>query len=268
MSDYLGQYINRIYEIFDGLDENGIGLGSMTGYKEAMSSRELLIADSVMFLLYLAASDGNLSEREAQFIGSYLGVHYTVSEMRNEIKDNNIYSIEFEERIPLSVKLMVEADNRVVKSGYEGSPGSRMIYEYYKLISQAFLACDNAVTKAEIDNMARYLSGIKKYINENSLTTAKISTNPVLDAEESRNLVLIYEDKKLERKMLKKESFRDDSPAPWDTVYYKHACPYCGKYTVRPAKWDDKQFSVAFWGIYSYKLHCKYKCDSCKSMWN
>ena len=90
MSDYLGQYINRIYEIFDGLDENGIGLGSMTGYKEAMSSRELLIADSVMFLLYLAASDGNLSEREAQFIGSYLGVHYTVSEMRNEIKDNNI----------------------------------------------------------------------------------------------------------------------------------------------------------------------------------
>ena len=55
--------------------------------------------------------------------------------------------------------------------------------------------------------------------------------------------------------------------APWDTQYYNHPCPYCGAYKVRAAKWDDKGFSVAFWGAFSYKLHCHYKCDNCKKMW-
>lgn len=55
--------------------------------------------------------------------------------------------------------------------------------------------------------------------------------------------------------------------APWDTQYYDHPCPYCGKYKVRAAKWEDKQFSTAFWGAFSRKLHCHYKCDNCKEMW-
>lgn len=57
------------------------------------------------------------------------------------------------------------------------------------------------------------------------------------------------------------------SRAPWDTKYYSHPCPYCGSYKVRAAKWDDKGFSVAFWGVFSPKLHCRYKCDNCKKMW-
>ena len=270
MKDKLRQYINRVFEIFDGLDENGIGINSIIDDEEKMASREVLIADSVLFLLYLSASDGELSESEAEFIGSYLGVHYSTDEMRREIRNNNIYSVEFEQCIPLSVKLMVEADNRVVQSGYIESTGCRMIYDFYKLISQAFLACDNSVTDTELDNMARYLENIKEYINANAMTNAKICSNPFFDAQESKKLVVIYENKKPERRIARVDNSISvkESPAPWDTVYYKHACPYCGKYKVRAAKWDDKQFSVAFWGLYSYKLHCKYKCDSCNNMWN
>lgn len=55
--------------------------------------------------------------------------------------------------------------------------------------------------------------------------------------------------------------------APWDKQYFDYACPYCGKFTVRMAKWEDKQFSTAFWGFFSRKLHSHYKCDSCKEMW-
>ena len=55
--------------------------------------------------------------------------------------------------------------------------------------------------------------------------------------------------------------------APWVTKYYNYPCPYCGKYKVKPAKWDDKGFSAAFWGAFSYELHCNYKCDNCKKMW-
>lgn len=59
----------------------------------------------------------------------------------------------------------------------------------------------------------------------------------------------------------------NSSSAPWDTKYYNYPCPYCGKYKVRTAKWEDKQFSTAFWGLFSQKLHSNYKCDNCKRMW-
>ncbi len=55
--------------------------------------------------------------------------------------------------------------------------------------------------------------------------------------------------------------------APWDTEYYDFPCPYCGIYKVRPAKWADKEYSAAFWGVWSHKLHARYKCDKCKKMW-
>lgn len=50
--------------------------------------------------------------------------------------------------------------------------------------------------------------------------------------------------------------------APWER-YYTHPCPYCGHYKVRAANWDDKRMSVAFWGVHSQKMGCKYKCDNC-----
>lgn len=55
--------------------------------------------------------------------------------------------------------------------------------------------------------------------------------------------------------------------APWEIQYLDHPCPYCGKYKVRYAKWDDKSWSAAFWGFFSHKVHSNYKCDNCKEMW-
>lgn len=57
------------------------------------------------------------------------------------------------------------------------------------------------------------------------------------------------------------------SGAPWER-YYTYPCPYCGHYKVRPANWDDKKMSVAFWGPHAPKAGKRYKCDHCKQMWN
>lgn len=50
-------------------------------------------------------------------------------------------------------------------------------------------------------------------------------------------------------------------------LHLDNACPYCGGYQVRRAKWEDKQMSVAFWGFFSAKLHANYKCEKCGKMW-
>lgn len=54
---------------------------------------------------------------------------------------------------------------------------------------------------------------------------------------------------------------------PWTIRYATSPCPYCGHYKVRYAKWEDKQMSVAFWGVASSKIGKAYKCDYCGKMW-
>lgn len=54
---------------------------------------------------------------------------------------------------------------------------------------------------------------------------------------------------------------------PWTVRYATYPCPYCGHYKVRSAKWEDKQMSVAFWGMASSTIDKHYKCEWCKKMW-
>ena len=55
---------------------------------------------------------------------------------------------------------------------------------------------------------------------------------------------------------------------PWAKRYSTHPCPHCGHYKVREATWDDKRYSVAFWGAASSKIGTRYKCDHCGNMWS
>lgn len=54
---------------------------------------------------------------------------------------------------------------------------------------------------------------------------------------------------------------------PWAIRYAIEPCPHCGHYKVRNAKWEDKQMSVAFWGIASTKIGTSFKCEHCGEMW-
>ena len=274
MVDSLHNYIDTVLFVLDRLDQADIGISKFVKDSIEDDSKSVLNADTLLFLLYLSAADGDISSIESHFIEEYLGVHMSTEDMRKTIRDNNIYSIEFERKIPLSVQFIVETDNMIVKNGKKDSSGCRMIYDYYKLLGQAFIARDNSVNYKEIQNLACYLETIKSFINRNATTTSKILSDTDDDARKAIDLVEIYDNKINKTSIVSKEVKSNISKeqiqesAPWDIVYYKHPCPYCGQYKVRPAKWQDKQFSTAFWGYYSYKLHCNYKCDACKNMWN
>ncbi|MDY3690603.1 MAG: hypothetical protein SO072_01380 [Dysosmobacter sp.] len=54
---------------------------------------------------------------------------------------------------------------------------------------------------------------------------------------------------------------------PWKVRYATTPCPHCGHYKVRCAKWEDKRWSVAFWGAASDKIGKSYKCEHCGEMW-
>ena len=55
--------------------------------------------------------------------------------------------------------------------------------------------------------------------------------------------------------------------APWEVKYFTESCPYCGHYKVRFSEWEDKRYSIAFWGAASDKIGKAYKCEYCGKMW-
>ena len=271
MASSLENYLSNIYSTLDELDEVGLGIANFKPEIEVQKSRELLQSDLGMFLFYLSASDNEISVYEKNFIEKYLGLPFSMDEIKSIIREKHVRSIEFEDSIPLSVQMMVEADNAIVKAGTPDSTGNVLLYGVFKILGQAFIASDNEVDEKESRDLGNYLLKIKNYINDMSLSSCKVVTDPFTDAKASRNLLTQYRAELV--------SFDSDSdprkkfdskkePAPWDIVYMEHACPYCGKKKVRYAKWDDKMFSTAFWGFYSYKLHCSFKCDECGKMWN
>ncbi len=83
-------------------------------------------------------------------------------------------------------------------------------------------------------------------------------TYPTMDQQREN------EQKEIERE--RQSAIASQNRAPWER-YYTFACPYCGHYKVRPANWDDKKMSVAFWGAASSKLGDHYKCEHCKKTW-
>lgn len=54
---------------------------------------------------------------------------------------------------------------------------------------------------------------------------------------------------------------------PWKVRYATSPCPHCGHYKVRNANWEDKRYSVAFWGAASSKIGKQFKCEHCGEMW-
>lgn len=273
MTDSLEKYINNIYNILDNLDDVDLGIRTYKPELEIDKSKELLKIDLAMFILYLSASDGEISYKEKEFINHFLELDLSTEDIKEIIRSKKIRSSEFESIVPLSVKMMVEADNKIVEAGSKNSKGNELMYDVFKLIGQAFIACDHDVDDKELNDFVIYLEMIKEYINLNSLSSNRIFANVSQDAKSARDLLPKYKpDITSSRNTVTYTTTNREhntiGSAPWDTVYYNYPCPYCGKYKVRSAKWDDKAFSAAFWGVYSYKLHCRFKCDNCKEMWN
>lgn len=55
---------------------------------------------------------------------------------------------------------------------------------------------------------------------------------------------------------------------PLAAKYYAYPCPHCGHYKVRNMTWDDKRWSVAFWGMWSSEIGKHYVCDKCGKEWS
>ena len=164
MNYELKGFINELYELADSLDEGPFGLAQNTDSDTTL--KKCIQVELCSYLMYLSAADGKIAWQEASFIRDYLDYDLTVDDIHQIIIENEIYSTEFEEKVPLSMKVLVNVDNALYKAnGYNDQLGSELLLTLFEGLGKEFLVCDADVSENEIRDLSIYLTMLRNYID-------------------------------------------------------------------------------------------------------
>lgn len=162
--------LEEVYELCDKMEEP-IKLNL------DMDIRKIVEVEFLQFMMYLSASNGTIDRREAELISVVIGCDVTPLEVKKFIKDTNIYSTEFEQRVPVTFQIVTALDNMLEKQGvnlWRGNESnenytnvSELFLYMYKLMAQAVCEADGNIEKEERDDWNAYRSMLENYINEN-----------------------------------------------------------------------------------------------------
>ena len=164
------ELLKTIYKLCDSLDETGMGL---KGQGVDLSLRDCFFVETSQFLMYLSASDGRVKWSEAQYISELFDMPATPDQLTSIIKKNNIYSTKFESEIPLSIRVFVKADNRLIDLGKTPENfACKMIADFWENIGKDFLRCDGDLDGNEVKDLRIYMNMVNSYI-DSELRVAK-----------------------------------------------------------------------------------------------
>lgn len=151
-----------MYKLCDTLDEGPLGLAQTT----STTLKECIQVELTDYLMYLSAADGEIAWQESDFIRDYLEYDLTTDKIHQLIVEEQIYSTEFEEKVPLSMLVFVRADNAMYdEKGHNDFLSSELLFNIFEILGKEFLACDDDVSDDEIRDLTIYLNMLKNYIN-------------------------------------------------------------------------------------------------------
>lgn len=167
---------------------------------------DILKLELLRFLAYVAVSDGVISWKECRFMAELLDANATPKSIDELIRENDIYSTEFEEKVPLSFHTAVVTDNLLYENGEgEDLELGHLLYVLYGQAAVGLVEANgrtvDTMEPAEKENIHIYLGMLKSYIEDN---TKKHHTDLIANYTKKQKLDfdIRFEvpEKKLERK--------------------------------------------------------------------
>lgn len=185
----LKEAVSQMYKVCDQMEEK-TNFHETTGIQNDISISDILKANVLYYMAYLAASDGVISWDETQFIGEILDMHVTPSKLNDLIKENNIYSTEFEEDPPIVLKIFVAMDNALYQNGIKTQTDlGEALLDFYRLITVGLVEANGRTGETmmpeEREGAQLYLGMMRSYIEGN---TEKIHTDIILDYGKCRRI--------------------------------------------------------------------------------
>lgn len=161
--------LKKMYGLCDSIDELPFGIAKASD--NDMTTRKALMLEVLKFCMYLSAADGSVSYREAEYLEDLFDISMSPSQLTEFINENDVYSTEFEETVPLVLKLFVKTDNAVISTGGgDGKLISDLLIRFYEAVGEDFCKCDG-VGGNERDDMNIYLRMMKRYVRDNVADT-------------------------------------------------------------------------------------------------
>ena len=122
---------------------------------EGRSVKRPLTSEIKRFVSYLLASNGKISDGEAEFLGSLLGREITSEELANYITAENIFSKEFSTTIP-----------NVFKRNIHNTTASYCYVNTLNRIGSEAVISDKKADRDEVDAFLVYINMLCDYYNE------------------------------------------------------------------------------------------------------
>lgn len=122
------------------------------------------------YLMYLSASDGEIKYSEAQVISDVLDIELNPQQINDFIRENNVYSVDFENTVPSVFGLLVEMDNAIYNNGgYDGTSGSELMLNLYKKLGVELIETDGNSDDNEKSDFVIFITMLDNHLNEKLL---------------------------------------------------------------------------------------------------
>ena len=163
-----------IEQLFDLCDPAGAKTaGGAAGQSDI---REELRKECIDFLSYLSASDGVISEYEAQFIAEYLDYDMTPENLRAYIEKNNTYTTEFEKKVPKTLQRLVLQDNNSYKKGTLAQSAGEAYIAVFECMGKEILVCDGEAAEQEVADYTTYIETLRNYKKSTAVFSEKVKS--------------------------------------------------------------------------------------------
>ena len=167
MEEYIKTLVDAVCAIFD----NTV-LPDGTDLRERKLGK-LVRIELGEFMIYLALSDGAVTQDEAEAIGAMMksadfGLGADIDRIALYAKAGNILSTEFESKPQLGFKTVVNIDNAIARSGRsEKSKFSDSLLTVYKILGKWIIDIDGEASIGERINYDTYIKMLEDYRDAN-----------------------------------------------------------------------------------------------------
>lgn len=164
---------SEIKSLVDKLAETMRETARVTGLDKLFGDTDpgqLIVMELTMYAMYLSASDGEVTIEEAQQMGENFGFDLAPEQIGAFIRKQNIYSTDFEKKVPVSMQVFVAVDNAMHEQGLDGDidkMASQILYETFEAVGNTIILADGKIDDQEKEDSQIYLKMLKKYMDEN-----------------------------------------------------------------------------------------------------
>ena len=152
--------------------------------------------DLAKYAMFLSSSDGNVVYQEASIVSELLDMELSTEFIKEFVEEHNIYSKEFKNTLPVSVRWAIETDNTVYR--LKGSTGKAdlslavILYQMYKYIGLNVLSSDGDVDSQEVEDYEYYNDMIRNRIKDDILFASIVPMLKKADDEIEKNQNVKY----------------------------------------------------------------------------